>query len=126
TQLDAKYLAIELTESVIMENTQAFLNIMQHLKKIGVGLVIDDFGTGYSSLSYLKRFPVDTIKIDRSFVTDLPSDNDDAAIVRAILAMAKQLNLKVVAEGIETESHLAFLRQRSCNVGQGFLFSKAV
>lgn len=126
SELDPKYLAIELTESVIMESTQAFLNIMLQLKKLGVGLVIDDFGTGYSSLSYLKRFPVDTIKIDQSFVRDLPSDNDDEAIVRAILAMAKQLNLKVVAEGIETDEQLSYLRERSCNVGQGFLFSKAV
>jgi diguanylate cyclase (GGDEF)-like protein len=125
-QLDPEFLAVELTESVIMENTQAYLNVMQNLKKIGVGLVIDDFGTGYSSLSYLKRFPVDTIKIDRSFVTDLPKDQDDSAIVRAILAMAKQLNLKVVAEGIETEEHLNYLRQRGCNIGQGYLFSKAV
>ena len=125
-QLEPKYIDLELTESIIMENTSLFLEAMNELKELGVGLVIDDFGTGYSSLSYLKRFPVDKIKIDRAFVSDLPGNKDDAAIVRAILAMAKQLNLKVVAEGIETEEQLSFLQQRSCCIGQGYLFSKPV
>jgi diguanylate cyclase len=89
-------------------------------------LVIDDFGTGYSSLSYLKRFPVDMLKIDISFVAGLPRNKEDAAIVRAILAMAKQLKLEVVAEGIETEEQLSFLMNNFCHKGQGFLFSKAV
>jgi EAL domain-containing protein (putative c-di-GMP-specific phosphodiesterase class I) len=126
TQIDPKYLNLELTESVIMENSQVYLNYMLELKKLGVSLVIDDFGTGYSSLSYLKRFPVDKIKIDQSFISGLPNDSDDAAIVRAILAMAKQLNLEVVAEGIETNEQLSFLRKHSCNIGQGFLFSRAI
>jgi diguanylate cyclase (GGDEF)-like protein len=126
TRLDPKYLEMELTESVIMENTRAYLNYMKELKKIGVGISIDDFGTGYSSLSYLKRFPVDKIKIDQSFITDLPDNDEDAAIVRAILALAKHLNLQVVAEGIETESQLSFLRKNGCNVGQGYLFSKPI
>ncbi len=126
TKLDVKYLDIELTESLIMENTEMYLQIMKALKKIGVGISIDDFGTGYSSLSYLKRFPIDKIKIDQTFVSDLPNDHDDAAIVRAILAMAKQLNLKVIAEGIETREQLSFLQKYSCDLGQGFLFSKAI
>lgn len=126
TKLNPQYLELELTESVIMENTLSFLRCMQELKKIGVNLVIDDFGTGYSSLSYLKRFPVDTLKIDISFVRGLPESKDDTAIVRAIIAMAQQLNLDVVAEGIETENQFSFLTENSCNIGQGFLFSKAI
>ena len=124
--LDSKYLELELTESIIMENTEMYLKIMNSLKKIGVNIAIDDFGTGYSSLSYLKRFPVDKIKIDQSFIADLPEDKDGAAIVRAILAMAKQLNLKVIAEGIETKQQLSFLRKYSCDMGQGYLFSKPI
>lgn len=126
TKMDAEYLNLELTESVIMENSQIYLNYMLDLKELGVGLVIDDFGTGYSSLSYLKLFPVDKLKIDKSFVSGLPKDANDAAIVRAILAMAKQLNLEVVAEGIETIEQFAFLRNHGCDTCQGFLFSKAV
>ncbi len=126
TQLEPRYLDLELTESIIMGNTEAFLNIMKNLKKIGVGLVIDDFGTGYSSLSYLKRFPVNKIKIDKSFVQDMTTDSDDAGIVRAILAMAQELKLSVIAEGIETQEQLSFLQNHGCGEGQGFLFSKAV
>ena len=125
-QLDPKYVELELTESIIMEDTNLFIETLNQLKKLGVNLVIDDFGTGYSSLGYLKKFPVDKIKIDKSFVSELPNNMDDAAIVRAILAMAKQLNLKVVAEGIETEEQLAFLQRNSCDIAQGFLISKAV
>jgi diguanylate cyclase (GGDEF)-like protein len=126
SQLDPKYLDLELTEGIIMENTQVFLNAMQELKKIGVNLVIDDFGTGYSSLSYLKMFPVDKIKIDKSFIDGIPQDANDEAIVRAILAMAKQLNLQVVAEGIERKEQLEFLKQYACEEGQGFLFSRPI
>jgi diguanylate cyclase (GGDEF)-like protein len=126
TGMDAEYLNLELTESVIMESSQIYLNYMLELKELGVGLVIDDFGTGYSSLSYLKLFPVDKLKIDKSFVSGLPNDGDDAAIVRAILAMAKQLNLEVVAEGVETIEQFSFLRNYSCDTCQGFLFSQAV
>lgn len=126
TRMEAKYLDLELTESVIMENSQIYLNYMLELKELGVDLVIDDFGTGYSSLSYLKLFPVDKIKIDKSFVSGLPNDIDDAAIVRAILAMAKQLNLGVVAEGVETIEQFSFLRNHGCDTCQGFLFSKAL
>lgn len=126
TKLDSQYLELELTESVIMESTELYLQIMKALKKIGVKISIDDFGTGYSSLSYLKRFPIDKLKIDQSFISDIPNNHDDAAIVRAILAMAKQLNLKVIAEGIETQEQLSLLQKYSCDFGQGFLFSKAV
>jgi len=126
TKIEAQYIELELTESVIMDNTQAFLEYMHELKAMGVKLVIDDFGTGYSSLSYLKRFPVDTLKIDLSFIAGIPGSKDDTAIVRAILAMAKQLHLDVVAEGIETENQLSFLTDNFCQRGQGFLFSEAV
>ncbi len=126
TKMDAKYLNIELTESVIMENSQIYLNSMLELKELGVNLVIDDFGTGYSSLSYLKLFPVDKLKVDRSFVSGLPENADDAAIVRAILAMATQLNLTVIAEGVETMEQFSFLQNESCSMCQGFLFSQAV
>lgn len=124
TGMDPEYLNLELTESVIMENSQVYLNYMLELKELGVGLVIDDFGTGYSSLSYLKLFPVDKLKIDKSFVAGLPDDSNDAAIVRAILAMSKQLNLEVVAEGIETIEQFSFLRKNACDTCQGFLFSR--
>ncbi len=126
TKMDAKYLNLELTESIVMENSEIYLKYMLQLKELGVGLVIDDFGTGYSSLSYLKRFPVDKLKIDKSFVSGLPNDAHDAGIVRAILALANQLNLEVIAEGIETTEQLSFLRNHSCDMCQGFLFSKAV
>ncbi len=109
-----------------MENTQVFLNAMKELKEIGVGLVIDDFGTGYSSLSYLKMFPVDKIKIDKSFIDGIPENTNDEAIVRAILAMAKQLKLQVVAEGIERKEQLNFLKHHACKEGQGFLFSRPI
>lgn len=126
SQLDSKHLDLELTESIIMENTQVFLNAMKELKEIGVGLVIDDFGTGYSSLSYLKMFPVDKIKIDKSFIDGIPENANDEAIVRAILAMAKQLKLQVVAEGIERKGQLNFLKHHACREGQGFLFSRPI
>ena len=99
---------------------------LNRLKEAGVSLSIDDFGTGYSSLSYLKRFPIDALKIDRSFVKDLGTDSDDAAICAAVLAMARQLGLNVVAEGVETQEQLDFLRQHGCHQIQGFLCSPAL
>lgn len=123
-QLDPQYVDLELTESSIMENTSGFLGVMSSLKDIGVGLVIDDFGTGYSSLSYLKRFPVTKIKIDRSFLNDIPADEDNRVIVQAIIAMAQQLKLRVVAEGVETIEQLAFLQDQGCDEIQGYYFSR--
>ena len=124
--LDAARLEIEVTESMIMHDIDATLATLQHLKDMGLQLAIDDFGTGYSSLSYLKRFPIDVLKIDRSFIRDLPGDSEDAAITRAIIAMAHSLKLKVVAEGVEKEDQLVFLRQLRCDMTQGYLISPPV
>jgi diguanylate cyclase (GGDEF)-like protein len=118
------FLHVELTESAVMQEPENALAMLQSLKALGLKLSIDDFGTGYSSLSTLKQFPIDLLKIDRSFVRDLPDDESDASIVEAILAMAHALGLGVVAEGVETEAQRAFLVQRGCELIQGFLFSR--
>jgi PAS domain S-box-containing protein len=122
--LDPALLEVELTESMLMQGVDATLDTLFKLKDMGVRLAIDDFGTGYSSLSYLKRFPLDTLKIDRSFIKELPRDAEDAAITRAIIAMAHSLKLSVVAEGVESAEQLAFLQQHGCDVVQGYLFSQ--
>jgi len=122
--LDARFLGIELTESAVMDNAQRHVRTLHQLKDAGLTLSIDDFGTGYSSLSYLKRFPLDEIKIDRSFVSGVDTDPDNAAIVIAIIAMAHGLGLSVVAEGVETEAQRTFLRSWKCDECQGFLFAK--
>jgi EAL domain-containing protein (putative c-di-GMP-specific phosphodiesterase class I) len=119
-------LKLEITESLLMRDTDATIEALKALKDFGVGVSVDDFGTGYSSLSYLKRFPIDELKIDRSFVQDLHRDADDAAICAAVLAMARQLDLKVVAEGVEIEEQLEFLRRHNCEQVQGYLFSKPI
>lgn len=124
SQLDPGLLELEMTESMLMQNIDATLRTLDALKAMGVKLSLDDFGTGYSSLSYLKRFPLDTLKIDRSFIQGLPDDGEDAAITQAILAMAHSLGLSVVAEGVETLAQLEFLQQHHCDLVQGFLFSK--
>jgi diguanylate cyclase (GGDEF)-like protein len=116
-------LELEVTESALMRDEQVAVRTFRALKKIGVGISLDDFGTGFSSLSYLKRFPVDTVKIDRSFIHDLAFDGDDATIVSAILSIARQLDLNVVAEGVETEEQRAFLTERMCTHLQGYLLS---
>lgn len=126
TGLAPRYLELEITESVIVEDPERVVRLMQALKALGVGLSIDDFGTGYSSLSYLKRFPIDKIKIDRAFVRDVDHNANDAAIVRMVIGIAAELELKVVAEGVETVEQLKFLRRHGCDVYQGFLCSPAV
>jgi diguanylate cyclase (GGDEF)-like protein/PAS domain S-box-containing protein len=122
--LAPQHLKLELTESMIMHQAQDTIATLHQFKEMGVGLSVDDFGTGYSSLSYLKRFPLDSLKIDRSFVKDITSDPDDAAITNAIIAMAHSLNLSVVAEGVETPAQLEFLRTHGCDTIQGYLLSK--
>jgi len=117
-------LELEITESVLLHDVDRTLVQLNTLKEAGISLSIDDFGTGYSSLNYLKRFPIDTIKIDRSFVKDLHEDADDAAICAAIIAMSRQLGLNVVAEGVETREQLKFLRRHKCDHIQGFIFSR--
>jgi diguanylate cyclase (GGDEF)-like protein len=124
--LDARYLELELTESVIMRDTGQAIATMHTLQLMGVHLSIDDFGTGYSSLSALKHFPVGRLKIDQSFMRDIPADEDDQAIAMAIIALGHQLKLKVIAEGVETEEQLAFLRDNHCDEMQGYYFSRPV
>lgn len=123
-QLEPRRVEVELTESVIMHDSQSAREVLADLKRLGVGLVIDDFGTGYSSLSYLKQFQIDLLKIDRSFVRDVATDPEDAAIVSAILSMARDLKIRVVAEGVEDQQQLEFLRTRGCHFAQGFLLDR--
>ena len=120
----AEQLVIEVTESILMQNAQQSIAVLQQLKDLGVWLALDDFGTGYSSLAYLKRFPLDKLKIDKTFVSDLPEDTEDVAIVQAILGLAHSLNLDTVAEGVETSEQLLFLEDNGCQLAQGFLLDK--
>jgi EAL domain-containing protein (putative c-di-GMP-specific phosphodiesterase class I) len=126
TGLDPRCLKLELTESIIMQDPASTAVRLQALKELGIQLAVDDFGTGYSSLSYLKSFPVDTLKIDRSFVDGLGKDSQDTAIVRSIVALAEELRLSVTAEGIETPAQWRQLRQLGCGAGQGYFFSGPV
>lgn len=123
-QLDPSWLELEITESTLMHDFERVTGIMDHINKLGVALSLDDFGTGYSSLSYLKRFPIDTLKIDRSFTTGIPVDGSDCAIAGTIISMARQLGLRVIAEGVETVEQLDFLREAGCDEVQGYLYSK--
>jgi diguanylate cyclase (GGDEF)-like protein len=123
-RLDPDLLELELTETAMMENAESSADVLRQLQAMGVSVAIDDFGTGYSSLSYLKRLPIDTVKLDRSFVNGATSDPNDAALVMAIITLAHNLKLKVVAEGIETEEQKSFLRLLRCDEGQGYLFGK--
>jgi diguanylate cyclase (GGDEF)-like protein len=124
--LPANLLELELTEGLLLEATEDTHLQLDQLKRLGLTLAMDDFGTGYSSLSYLKKFPIDIIKIDRSFIHEIPDNQDDMEITSAVIAMAHNLKLKVVAEGIETAEQLAFLRRHRCDVGQGYLFDRPI
>lgn len=126
TKLPPQCLEIELTESLVMTDVERAIGILRRLKSLGLQLSIDDFGTGYSSLSYLKRFPIDVLKIDRSFVRDITVDPDDAAIATSIITLAHSLKLHVIAEGVETDAQLAFLRRHQCDQMQGYQFSRPV
>ncbi len=124
--LDPATLELEITESMVMSHGGAAVAVLESLKSSGVQIAIDDFGTGYSSLAYLKRFPIDSIKVDRSFIEDIPADSDDKKITRAIIAMAHSMRLKVVAEGVETGEQLAFLRNQRCDAVQGFFLYRPI
>jgi len=125
-RVDATQLEFEITESLSMQNIEETLKILHQIKDLGSSIAIDDFGTGYSSLSYLKQFPINTLKIDKSFVLDMTNDNDDKAIVRTIISMAQALDFKTVAEGVETKDHVTLLALMGCSELQGYYYSKAV
>ena len=126
TGWDPRLLQIELTESLLMKNSEASASVLQALKAMGVQLALDDFGTGYSSLSYLKRFPIDVLKVDQSFVRDITADSNGATIVEAIISMGKSLKQRVIAEGVETPEQFDFLLAHHCDEGQGYFFSPPV
>jgi EAL domain-containing protein (putative c-di-GMP-specific phosphodiesterase class I) len=126
TGLEARCLELELTEGVLMEDAESTATVLQELKTMGVHLAVDDFGTGYSSLSYLRQFPIDILKIDRSFVQQITADSEDSLIVSAIINMGKSLKHVVVAEGIETQEQRAYLQSQHCAEGQGYFFGRPV
>ena len=126
TGLAPHYLELELTESQLLDSVEHIITTFRQLRELGVKLAIDDFGTGYSSLSYLKRIPVDYVKIDQAFIRGLGEDAEDAAITRAIIAMAHGLSLRVVAEGVERREQLEFLKDERCDEVQGYLISRPV
>jgi FOG: EAL domain len=124
--LAPQHLELEITESLLMQNDRSTLDALEWLRELGVQVSVDDFGTGYSSLSYLKRLPVDTLKIDRSFIDEIPDNADDVAIARSIISLGHHLNLKIVAEGVETAAQAEFLRAHGCDEVQGYYFAKPV
>ncbi len=123
-RIDPKHLEIEITETGLMQNENVATAILMSLKDLGIRIALDDFGTGYSSLAYLRRFPIDTLKIDRSFVNDLEQDPESILVLESIISLAKSLDLEIVAEGVETENQLEILKQKECSSIQGFLFAK--
>ncbi len=123
TGLQVSYLELEVTESFLMADMERSVKILKQLRELGIWLALDDFGTGYSSLNYLKRFPVNMLKIDRSFVQDVTSNPDSAAVTNAIIALAKSLRLNITAEGVETQEQLDYLKMQGCDEGQGYYFS---
>jgi EAL domain-containing protein (putative c-di-GMP-specific phosphodiesterase class I) len=124
TGLAPHRLELEVTETSLMRDSTAVLDVLGELRRSGVAIAVDDFGSGYSSLGYLKRFPIDKLKIDRTFIAGCTDADNDAAITTAIIALGKALNLKVVAEGVETQAQLDFLRGRGCEIAQGFLLAE--
>jgi EAL domain-containing protein (putative c-di-GMP-specific phosphodiesterase class I) len=126
TGLEPEWLELELTESLTLDYSETTIKIMQNLKRIGVSLSLDDFGTGWSSLSYLRKFPLDRIKIDRSFMRDIPSEPAAEAVVRSILSLGRNLGFDCIAEGVETRQQLDFLQKQMCTEMQGFLYSPAL
>jgi EAL domain-containing protein (putative c-di-GMP-specific phosphodiesterase class I) len=119
-------LELEITESMAMHKTERTLQMLRRLRELGVRIAVDDFGTGHSSLNYLRSFPIDSVKIDQGFVHEIETSNADRAIISAVIRMAHGLDLRVTAEGVETEAQLAFLREHGCEEAQGFLFGRAV
>jgi len=126
TGLDPRFLELELTESVLMKHAESTASILKALRAGGVQLAVDDFGTGYSSLSYLRKFPIDALKIDQSFVRQITTTPDETTIVTAIISMGRSLKLRVVAEGVETQEELAFLQAHQCDEAQGYYFGRPV
>jgi EAL domain-containing protein (putative c-di-GMP-specific phosphodiesterase class I) len=126
TGVSPNALQLEITEGAVLRDEDRIVAALAAIRRMGVSIALDDFGTGYSSLTYLKRFPVDAVKIDRSFVRDLERDANDAAIVSTVIVMAQNLRLNVIAEGVETEGQLAFLRDRHCHEFQGYLVSPPI
>ena len=126
TGLNADSLELEITESAVMEDPARTVFLLKELRSLGIGIALDDFGTQYSSLAYLKQFPLDYMKIDQCFVCGIPHSNDDAAITKTIITLAKNLGLRVIAEGVETQEQKAFLVEHGCEEIQGYLFSRPV
>ena len=126
TGMDLKYLEIEITESILMDSFEHNLNLINEMKSLGVTIALDDFGTGYSSFNYLTRIPIDTLKIDKSFIQEICSNEKDRFIADSIISLAHKMNISVVAEGVENSEQLEILQEQFCDTLQGFLFSKPV